>query len=167
MKSLRTCPLSTGVLSVFLWGCWHKVSVFWGQKSHNIRFRAQSTRRWHPHTLPLSPEGTRNSLWIPSVCRDNSSAEEQSSWWRWGSLASSGWRGALILSPYRGWGLGGENERLVSQELVVAPHSSASIKGCVIESVGVVRVRVFGGGRSAAVNLPVCIFSREMFPLKQ
>lgn len=49
------------------------------------------------------------------------SAEEQSSWRRWGSLPGSGWRGALIPGAYSGRGLGAQSKRLI------CPHNPGKL----------------------------------------
>ena len=48
-----------------------------------------------------------------AICMQGHPSAEESSLWRWGSLACFGWRRTLILGAYRGWGLGSQSKRLI------------------------------------------------------
>ena len=80
--------------------------VFWEQNK-NERSECAVLKMLTPsHSFLLSTHRHPNQ----PMSMGHSSVEEKSNWWRWGSLADSGWRGALMLDSYRGEGWGYRKE---------------------------------------------------------
>ena len=108
-------------------------------------------------------EKHKYSRFIPST-------EEQSSWLRWGSLAESHWRGSLTLSPFRGWGLGAQSKRWISQARAM---SSCSWKQLLADNYIIYRLWVCLNQGWGHMCEPmwcdfVCVcFLRRYFPLTQ
>ena len=64
-----------------------------------------------PHDLCHGRNASRQPPTVNQpMSMGHSSVEEKANWWRWGSLADSGWRGALMLDSYRGEGWGCREE---------------------------------------------------------
>ena len=93
-------------ISVLFWGHWLRVLVISAQKLDKRKLTAENTRCWQPSHCYLLSSHRHLQLPVDMVNIQGSSL----CWWRWCSLAGSGWRGALMLDSYRGEGWGYRKE---------------------------------------------------------